>query len=92
MSGLIHNFLPTDWGGGWGLGLGWAAGLPINTLCSTILLFQRRRDVGIDPKGPEGVIEIKDEDLGQGQAIGKGFGGICRLNGWFLFGLLDHDE
>lgn len=27
-------------------------------------------DVGVDPEGPQGVVEVEDEELGQGPAVG----------------------
>jgi len=30
--------------------------------------------VGVAPERPEGVVEVEDEEFGEGEAIGEGFG------------------
>lgn len=31
--------------------------------------------MGVDPEGPEGVVEVENDDFGEGEAVGEGFGG-----------------
>ena len=36
--------------------------------------------MSVAPEGPEGVVEVEDEEFGEGEAIGEGFGEGC--GGW----------
>ena len=38
--------------------------------------LQWRRDVCVDPEGPEGVVEVEDYQTREGQAVGEGAGGL----------------
>lgn len=37
-------------------------------------MLYRGGDVGVAPEGPEGVVEIEDEDAGEGEVVGEGAG------------------
>lgn len=73
--------------------------VPIHSPRMIILDLQRRRDVRVDPKRPERVIEVEDEHFRQREAVFECFGGDCivaecagRLAGdGRCAGLFDHD-
>lgn len=48
---------------------------PVDGFGVVVLSFQGRGDVGVDPEGPEGVVEVEDDYSREGEAVGKGFGG-----------------
>lgn len=73
--------------------------LPVDGFGVVVFGFQRRCDVGVDPEGPERIVEVEDDDLGQREAIIEGFWGrnVFGDDGWGggrCVGLLapDHDQ
>ena len=68
------------------------AHVPVHRFGAALLGFQRRRYVCVHPEGPEGVVQIEHQHLGQGQSVGEGGGARVRLDdhaGVGRFGLLD---
>lgn len=33
--------------------------------------LEGREDVGVDPEGPQGVVEVEDDELGEGESGGE---------------------
>lgn len=49
--------------------------VPVDNARVVVASFDRGAAVRVDPEGPQGVVEIECDQLGQGQAIGEGGGG-----------------
>lgn len=49
--------------------------LPIHDPRPLLPHLERRTDVRVDPEGPERVVEIEDEQFGQGAAVLEGLRG-----------------
>ena len=66
-------------------GYGTEGEIPIYAFRAVIFRFQGRRDVRVNPKGPERIVEIEDDQLREREAICEGFWGadlVVEDGGW----------
>lgn len=49
--------------------------VPVDNARVVVTRLDRGTAVCVDPEGPQGVVQIECDQLGQGQAIGEGCGG-----------------
>ena len=50
----------------------WVLYIPINGPRAAIFGLEWRADVGVDPEGPQRVVEVEDDHAGEGEAVGEG--------------------
>ncbi len=49
--------------------------MPVDGPTTVVARFERRRDVRVDPEGPECVVEVEDEEFREREGVGESLGG-----------------